>query len=294
MREITCINNTGNISQVFNDTFSPFLLQDVEGIYMFDVNVFSSDNTLSDGATIIGHMVKPRNIVITLADRESHPDHRNFLYSLFKPKTNGTFIYHEIDDDYVIKRCIDYVVEKVQAETMGHTRQITISLLCPDPFFSDLEETTIYMSTWLKNFEFIHEFVDEKEEFGSQSIQKMIQIQNDSSLDNLGVVITMEAQGVVVNPKMYHFETDSYIQVGTTANPLTLHIGDKVIISTVTNEKNVYLISDGEKTTINEYIDEDSEYIQLTSGENTLRYSASSGEDNLHVKISYKQKYQGV
>lgn len=294
MREITCTNITDNISLVFNDTFSPFLLQDVDGIYEVDVNVFSSDNSLSDGATYIGSVIKPRNIVITLADKERHPRHRNLLYSLFKPRSNGIFIYHEDDGDYKETRSIEYVVEKVESTTMKHTRKITISLICPDPFFSDMYDTNVYMSRWRKLFEFQHSFLESKEELAVREVQKLVSFINDSSLDKLGIVITMEAEGNVVNPKIYHFESNSYIQIGTQANPFTMQVKDKLIISTVTNDKNAYLIRNDVRTAINELIDEGSEYIQLIPGDNTLRYSAEEGEDNLLVEIAYKQKYIGV
>lgn len=294
MREITCTNITDNVSAIFNDTFSPFLLQDVDGIYTVDVNVFSTDNSLIDGATINGSLVRPRNIVLTLADREDHGVHRNFLYSLFKPRTQGEFIYHEIDGDFEERRMIEYVVEKVESETMGFTRQVTVSLFCADPFFSDMSDTIVHMSSWIGQFEFVHEFTSAKEELGVRQVNKLVTIFNDSSLDNLGLTITMEAESNVTNPKMYHFETDSYIQVGTSSMPFNMVLGDKLIISTLTNNKNAYLVRNGIKTIINEYIEEGSEYIQLVNGENNLRYSAESGEDNLLVQFSYRNRYQGV
>lgn len=58
--------------------------------------------------------------------------------------------------------------------------------------------------------------------------------------------------------------------------------------------KNVYLIRAGEKKSINGYIDEDSEFIQLQAGTNTLQYEAKSGKENLDVTVEYKQKYLGV
>ena len=278
----------------FGETFSPYLLQDVEGIYSVDANVYSTDNSLIDGATIHGSVIRPRNIVITIADKESFPRHRNFLYFLFRPKTVGELIYHEIDKDFEERRSINYVVEKVEPDTEGNTRQIVISLLCADPFFSDMDDVIVDMVTWDKQFEFQHEFSPDKEELGEKTAQKLITVENDSTVGNIGMVITMDVEGNVTNPKMYHVESDSYIQLGTASYPLNLVYGDRVIISTVLNDKNAYLIRGGTTTVINEYIDENSDYIQLVSGTNTLRYSASSGENSLLVRFSFRQKYLGV
>ena len=61
-----------------------------------------------------------------------------------------------------------------------------------------------------------------------------------------------------------------------------------------TNNKAVYLVRDGVKQEINEYLDEDSDFIQLQHGTNTIRYTADAGEDYLNVTVSYRFRYLGV
>lgn len=60
------------------------------------------------------------------------------------------------------------------------------------------------------------------------------------------------------------------------------------------NNKAVYLVRDGVKQEINEYLDEDSDFIQLQHGTNTIRYTADAGEDYLNVTVSYRFRYLGV
>lgn len=48
------------------------------------------------------------------------------------------------------------------------------------------------------------------------------------------------------------------------------------------------------KKEINEYLDEDSDFIQLQHGTNTIRYTADAGEDYLNVTVSYRFRYLGV
>lgn len=38
----------------FSDSFSPFLLENCDGIYVVENNVVTSENTMTDGATISG------------------------------------------------------------------------------------------------------------------------------------------------------------------------------------------------------------------------------------------------
>ena len=54
------------------------------------------------------------------------------------------------------------------------------------------------------------------------------------------------------------------------------------------------LVRDGVKQEINEYLDEDSDFIQLQHGTNTIRYTADAGEDYLNVTVSYRFRYLGV
>lgn len=294
MRRITCTNITDDVSVTFGDRFSPFLLQDVEGIYSIDVNINSTDNSMFDGSTIIGTFIRPRNIVLTIADRENYGKHRNLIYLLFKPKTKGVFVYEEVDEDFNEKREIEYCVEKIEQDSTGHVRQIVVSLLCADPFFRAIEDTLVTMSGWESMFEFPHYYIKEGEELAVRVTKQLVEIQNDSSADGIGLTITMTTNQPVINPRMYHVESDSFIQLGDDNNEFNMQIGDQVIFTTENNNKNAYLIRDGVKTIINEHISDDSEYIQLTHGTNHLRYSAKEGEEHLLVNVTFRMKYQGV
>ncbi|MDD6561363.1 MAG: phage tail family protein [Lactimicrobium massiliense] len=288
-RKITCTNED-NISMEFTSKFSPFLLQNCDGIYEVSNNVVTKDNTMVDGATYLGTTTKMRNIVLTLADRTNHVRNRNLLYQLFKPKSPGVFRYEEEDEI----RTIDYYVESVVFTSVKTIRVATVSLLCPDPFFQDLEDMVVQMSGWQKLWIFPHCFKNEKEEFGKRLKEKLKAIDNGSAADNVGITVTMTAEGPVKNPALYHVEFGEYIKIGTASKPLNLDTGDQVIITTETNKKNVYLVKDGVTTAINEYLDEGSTFIQLQSGQNSLRYEAESGEDYLNVSISFRYKYLGV
>lgn len=293
-RKITCLNKTTNSSIEFGDSFNPYLLTDADGLYEMMADVTSNDNGMQDGSTYIGTRIKARNIVLTVKDKASHASNRNFLYLLFAPKSEGTLTYSETDAEYKVKRAIDYYVESVSVTSTKQVRTATVSLLCCDPYFSDINDTSIVMTGWENAFEFIHEFKTEGEEFASIVVQKMVEFYNDSTASNIGFTIVIDTEGDVSNPRIYQLETDEYIQIGNDSYPLNLQYGDQLTISTVTNNKNVYLKRDGVTTNINNYVTEGSKYIQLVSGTNTISYSASVGEDNLRVLIKFKNKYLGV
>ena len=78
----------------FSDTFSPFLLEDCDGIYTVKNTVTTSENTMTDGSTYQGSTTQMRNIVLTLRDhpKADHQENRSLLYNLFKPKSPGTLV----------------------------------------------------------------------------------------------------------------------------------------------------------------------------------------------------------
>lgn len=293
IRKITC-TNADNVSLVFSNRFAPLMLIDAEGLYTVEADVNITENGLGDGGNYIGTNIKVRNIVLTIASKSDHAKNRNILFQLFLPKTAGTLIYQEIDGNYEEVREIDYYVEKIYPQITSNVCITTVSLLCGDPYFRDLMDTTMIMTGWNSLFEFSHEFVEQKEELAEQKKEKIVTIESQYTVPRIGMVIEMLAEGDVTNPSMIHLESNSFIKVGTEINPFIMSYGDKLIISTESNKKNAYLVRNGVKESVNEYIDEKSTYIQIQSGNNTFRYAAEIGEDNLLVSFLYRRKYLGV
>ena len=289
-RKIIC-KNEDDVEVTFDyDDESAFFLESVDGVMSVTNKVTTSENTTVDGSTYQGSVTQQRNIVITAHISKKHVYYRNLLYKCFKPKTNGKLTYSEEDE----RRIIDYRVESIEIDEKGVVRNAVISLICPDPFFKDEEDTIVTMAGWEARFEFPHCFIAEKEPFGERVAEIIKEIDNDSAADNIGIEILIEAMGAVTNPAIYHTEQEEYIKIGTDNNPLSISRGQKIRITTGTNEKAVYLIDGEEETEINEYLDEGSDFIQLVHGKNTFTYAAAAGRDYMNVTITYRFRYLGV
>lgn len=289
-RNIVCKNKNGQSITFGTGGFSPFLLVDCEGIYSVENNVATSDNTMTDGATYQGSTVKKRNIVLTVSYKENYLRNRNKLYSLFLPKSSGTFIYTEEG----IERQIEYYVEKIENDSGKRCRTAAISLICPDPYFVAPEDIVVALANWEPQFTFAFSIPTSGIEFGAKEKEKMKTIENDSAADQIGLEIVIEATGEVLNPKIYHIEKNEFIKIGTDRMPLEMQMGDKLIITTGTNNKHIYRETEGVLEEINEYLDLDSEFLQLAPGNNTFAYTADSGEGYMAVTIKYRFKYLGV
>ena len=178
-KRIICKNEDG-VQVEFNYSFEPFFLVSVDGIYTVSNNVVTSENTMVDGSTYQGSTTKQRNIVITAQMERDYQANRDLLYKCFKPKSTGLFTYIEGSET----RVIDYKVEGIDIDEAGVVRNFSISLLCPDPFFRDLEDISVSMASWTGLFEWPHEFLEEKEPFAERTAEVLKEIENDRQYRN--------------------------------------------------------------------------------------------------------------
>lgn len=284
-KRITCTNKENGVAVIFDYNFAPFFLKAIDGIYKVSNNIQRADNTNTDGSTYQGANTQERNIVIDVEVCENYQQNRDVLYKCFERDSEGTLTYEEGS----VKREIDYYTESIDVDEKGVVRGATISLVATDPYFKDTQYSVALMASWQKVFKFPHKFTKEKEELGTRRKELIKDVGNKGTVGRTGMVITLAALGTVTNPVINNITTGEFVKINT-----ELQAGDVLEICTETNKKNVYLTRDTKKNSINGYIDEDSDFIQLRPGTNTLRYGADTGVDNLNVTVEYKCKYTGV
>lgn len=287
-RTVICTNEDGFFLKFNEKEFNPFFLAGVDGIYDAENIVYVSENSMIDGATYQGSVAKYRNIVLTLKDKDSFNENRNMLNRLFKEKASGTLIFQEGDSD---PRKIDYYVESMESSEDHDVRIHEISLICPDPFFYDVDASTEEMASWVSAFTFPFSSPSTGFIFGYKDNSRIQTIQNDIAEDNIGVKIIITCVGAVVNPSITHIETNSSLYIGHEDKPFNMVAGDIVTITTATGNKHVTLTRNGVTSEINHYLTEDSVFIQLMRGSNSFGFGADSGVNNLTITLEYTYKY---
>lgn len=312
--KITCTSEK-NVSGVFTwDGFNPFHIVALDGFFGIDSTVTTSENTTTDGSTYQGATANERNLVLTLEMDSDYKANRELLYKIFPIKQNGTLEYYEDGDT----KTIEYITESITpGASTGVVRDYTISLICTDPYFKDLSDVEVTMANWVSDWYFENGFDVDGVEFGHREAELVKEIENDSGADNIGITAVFRADGAVTNPAIYHAESGNYIKVGYDGNEFEMSSGQYVVITTHTGNKNIHLLDgvtqaeieehrdrygmiDWDEvvslygTTINQYFDEDGDYIQLQNGTNTITYAASDGVDYLSVSVYYRISYLGV
>lgn len=287
-RVIRCINEDGFSLDFAESGFGPFLLTDADGLYESKNTVYVSENSMIDGATYQGSVAKYRDIELTLTDTGNYPENRDALNRLFKEKSKGTLIFWEADAS---PRKIDYYVEKFNSSGEDPFREHEISLICPDPFFYDLDASSEEMASWVSAFTFPFASPSTGFVFGYKDNSRIQTIQNDIAEDNIGITIIMSCLGAVTNPSITHIETNSSIHIGHSGKTFNMVAGDIVTITTATGNKHVTLTRNGVTSEINHYLTEDSVFIQLMRGSNSFGFDADSGVNNLTITLEYTYKY---
>ena len=287
-RVITCTNIEDNISLTFNEReFNPFLLVSADGIYDTKNNIFSQDNTFIDGTEYFGSVMQARNIVIVLKDIDNYDDNRDKIDRVFQSKKMGTLLV----EDNKHKRAIDYYTESVTSTATVGSRLTTISLICPNPHFYDPVDNVLMIATLVPNFRFPHNFLEGGEEFSYQNPNMIGQIYNENAEEYTGMTIVITVLDVVSNPSVIKIETREKIKVGGEGNNLVMDVGDTLVITTQTGNKNVLFTRNGVTEEFNHYLTSDSVFFQLTRGLNSIGYDADSGKQNMMIRIYYRNRY---
>ncbi len=265
----------------------PFFLESVEGLHEVVGVVAGMKSAYSIGESYIGTSIEKRNITITGAIRDDIINNRQKLYRIFALKTLGTLYYYEDN----LKRKINYRVESIKISESGLHRHFNISLICPNPYFTDFDKTTLQMSTWLPSFHFPLKIPQTTGMvFGRKNTTLMVVINNNTNIE-FGMTIIFTANDTVVNPSLFNVDSREEMKIEK-----TMSAGDKIIVNTHRQNKNIIYIpiSTGIQENINNLMVYGSKFLQVHHGINTYRYNADSGINNLETVIEYSNEYEAV
>lgn len=282
MKTIKCTNNNG-ISAAFSySRDADFFLVSLEGVYSVKNAINTSQNATTDGSCYAGESLEQRNIIITAHICKNYKANRDILSQVFKVHSAGTF-YHMEDGE---TRKISYYVESLEVGETGIIRTVTISLICPDPYFTDDEAAHIEMAGWESCLEFPLEIPESGMEFGKRK-KEMIKVVENAGTTRIGITMAIIAEDIVVNPSIKNVTTGETLKLLCTMQPR-----DEIVITTEQGNIDIVLYRGGKKINYNYTVDEENEgYIQLETGRNDISYTADEGSDYMNVNFDFKNSY---
>lgn len=282
MKEIKVINER-NQSLIIGDD-SNYALSNIIGISPPNANIQTSSIANFDGSTFISSVVNQRNIVISLQLRGDIEFNRLRLYDIFKIKRKVTLYYYSD----LIEAKIEAYVETVDVPPMSRPVMAMISLICPKPYFEDMDQIVTDISSIEGQFSFPLELTSTGIQLGTLQTSQEVNVVNNGDIP-IGMIIRLRAIGDVVKPKLINTQTLEFIELNT-----SMISGDVITINTEIGQKRIELNRGGEITNIFNTIVIGSKFIQLKEGDNILYGTAESGSASLLIEVEYRVKYSGV
>ena len=264
-----------------------YQVYEVDGLYPPTASISVSEN-IGDGSIVTNSRVSKRNIVIYL---QINGDVESNRLNLYQYAQTGKYVKLYISNDSK-NVWIEGKVESIETTMFAMQTVCQISVLCPEPYLKDVEETINSISTVKGNFYFPFYTVDPI----PFSVYETLQILNLINLGNVksGMTIEIYAKGTILNPIIYNRETKEYIGLGCSERPYEMRQGDKIVITTYANKKKVTLSRNAEETNIFNCLKPNSTFLQLESGDNVFTYSADDGNEYIDINFKYYSHYEGI
>ena len=238
-----------------------------------------------DGERFNSSRLQARNVVINLAINGNAEENRMALNKVVLPKRYIKVKYKNNTKDVFIEG----FVESFEYDVFEDNKiKAMASILCPDPYWKDAAETEASMKKIINLFEFPFSIPPEGIAISELLNNTEGEILNQGSIQS-GCMITIEAINSVLNPYIENITTGEKMIINK-----ELTRGDVLTINTNRGNKSVKLYADGTTTNIINDLDESSKWITLEIGANKIIYGAEYGEENMSIKIQFRNLYGGV
>jgi RNase P/RNase MRP subunit p29 len=196
-----------------------------------------------------------------------------------------------IQDEYTLTFKPDYSIQYSVSSTENNEVlcKFLIQGTCADPMFTTKDRQTVLIASTLPKLHFPLIIPQETGILtGLREPSLLATITNKGDIDT-GMLITLTCTSSVTNPSLLNVDTREYIKLNK-----IISAGERVIISTNSGEKYIKGVVGGEEHNYFGYMDLDSTWLQLHTGENILKYDADDNVDGLEVLVSYLPKYLEV
>ncbi len=257
-----------------------------EGLEAGQYRHLLSENAVLDGACVESTRVLARTVKLVFDVVCDDPEgmHRRFLLSFFHPGVDGIMTVSRTD----CKRQIGCRVAELsfRQQTAYQPLRVHVTLLCPDPFFTDTEDKVVAMHSTVPLFSFpFTSLTGVGLTAGAVSRCYDVVVENTGDLPVgvcAGLTVLSDGSGNVKNPG---------ITCGGEGVKLldTLTEGDEVTISTCPGGKKI--LKNGENTYL---FARTSIFFEIPAGKSTVSFTADSGKTLLSGTLSYRCRYLGV
>ena len=276
-------NAKGEIFELTHDTQN-YAIIGIEGLTPPPTIVNTSTGGTLDGTFHNLSRLEQRNIVITIHLRGDIEANRQRLYKIFNLKKPCNVYFRNENRNVKIKA----YVETLEGDLFENGETIQISLICPRPYFEDLETIYTQLSKIIKMFEFPFYF-DQPEELAEITAYPQCSVINSGDVE-CGCVIKIEIDEAVTDLNIYNTTRQEYLSF-----EYEFAANDEITISTVSGDMFAQILRNGEQINLLNFVKGGSTWFKLDIGENIFTFSVTSGSvDSVSMQFENYNLYGGV
>lgn len=265
---------------------SPYTITEIQGLNPPDATINTSQVALLDGARYNSAKVNMRQLNIAFAIEYNAAMNRVKMYNVLKTK-HWVRMYYTGDQRNVY---IDGYIQNLDISYFEMKQIVTVSILCPKPYFKDAQEIVNEMNTIINSFHFpFYSTAAPQVVLGYFNNETGMTIENTGDVD-CGLNIELYARNAVTNPKIFNYITGEFFGLN-----YSLQTGDVVTINTSKGERSVTLLRNGAETNLFNYVMANSTWLQLEADGSTFVYEVGTGQNSdLLVTFTHLNLYEGV
>lgn len=265
---------------------SPYTITEFDGLNPPKATINTNTTATLDGGMFNSSKLEMRSINVAFAIEEDAEANRLAIYKVIQSKM-PLRIYYQSD---LLDIFIDGHVDECEISYFAQKNIVTVSVLCPFPFFKGAQEIINELSAVIAKFHF--PFASEAAGellFGEVDTLTSAAVDNDGAVET-GLTFELYAKAPVSDPKIIDYYTSEFIEID-----IDMLTGDLITVTTGQGNKTVTLLRDGERTNIFNLLSKNSTWLQLPIGGGVYVYEVGTGTvTNLDVTIKHYDLYEGV
>lgn len=279
-------NAKGSVLE-FTHNEENYQVADITGLNPPNANINTSNYANGDGSSFNSSRIPNREIVITVYINGDIQKNRLELYKHFRNK-EWCKIYFEDDERNVF---IEGYVQAFEVPRFVQKQVAQISILCPNPYFKDIDTIVQSISKSIKRFTFPFSInIDKPIAFSTIELEKITNVINDSESET-GLIINVLFMGTVNKLEIRNIDTGKNFIID-----YEFMKNDKLVINCNRGSKSVILTREAVEYNLIPYVRKGATFFQLGIGDNKFSFLADEGANDMLVDINFKyyKVYLGV
>lgn len=261
-------NSNGDIFELSHNTQN-YAVIGVTGLTPPPTTINTATAGIIDGTFFNSARVNQRNVVITVVLNGDIEANRQRLYKIFPRKVPCTIYFKNANRDVKI---IGYV-ETLDGDLFSMREQIQISIICPRPYFEDLNTIYTELAHVLRLFEFPFAIAKTPGVPVSELTENPLCTIVNNGDAPAGCIISVSISGEVEGLKIINSTQQTFFGLD-----YTFSAGDEIEINTCSGQMGVTLKRNGVTTNLLNYVSPASNWFRLSLGDNVFTYTLTTGD----------------